>query len=1000
MDYFPETIEKKWQKFWNDRQSFKTDSFSSNSLNENIQKPKYYVLDMFPYPSGSGLHVGHPLGYIASDIVARYKRHQGFNVLHPMGYDSFGLPSEQYAIETGQHPAITTEKNIKRYHEQLDRIGFSFDWSREVKTSDEEYYKWTQWIFIQFFNSWYNKKKEKAEPIENLIRIFEFEGNFSVQAETSQTDFFSEKDWNCYSDKQKSDVLLNYRLAYLDEVEVNWCPDLGTVLSNNEVVNGVSERGGHGIIRKNMTQWMIRITAYAERLLIGLESIDWSNSIKEIQRNWIAKQKGALITFRIQNSKIGINVFTIRPDTIFGVTHLIVCPENPLILEITTYEQREEVEKYIKGAYKRKKKEWIEKSIKNNISGKFTGSYAIHPFTEELIPIWIGDYICATRCETEATMAVPAINDMDYKFAKHFNLPVKNIFNQDVFNHSFTDIEKENFILENSYFLNGLDYQTATENIIQAIEKKRCGKRQINYRLRDAVFSRQRYWGEPIPIYFKNGIPTSIPIESLPLVLPEIEKYLPTETGEPPLGRAEIWAWNEKENKVVSKKLIDKKYIFPLELNTMPGWAGSSWYFNRYMDSWNKNEPFSKYENDYWKQVDLYLGGSEHATGHLLYSRFFQKFLFDLGTVSYEEYAKKLINQGMILGNSAFVYRLQEYNLLISSNLAQKVLNNSIKEITTEIDSINLYLKNNCMSDKDNKSKFDFQKSTIVDIKSSLFPIHIDISLVNEVNNALNIEKLKNWRKDFKNAHFLCEEDGNFYVFRQVEKMSKSKYNVINPDNICQEFGADTLRIYEMFLGPIEQSKPWNTHGISGVFGFLKKFWKMYQVEKFKLNETPSEDALKIIHQTIKKVSEDIENFSFNTVVSTFMIAVNKLIHIQCFSREILEKLCILISPYAPHIAEELWFNLHPKKYLDKNYKGISYESYPRWEKKHLIEDTKKYPVSFNGKTRFTIELSLNLGKKQVEELILNHAKTKIYLHGKLIKNFIYIPGKIINLVF
>lgn len=944
MKYLPNEIEQNWQKFWAKKQIFKAENTSD--------KQKYYVLDMFPYPSGAGLHVGHPLGYIASDIVARFKRHKGFNVLHPMGYDSFGLPAEQYAIQTGQHPEKTTKENIARYREQLDKIGFSFDWTREVRTSNPDYYKWTQWIFIQLFNSYYCNDAQKARPIDELIETFEQEGNLNINATTSYSKKFGFEQWNSFTEKEKSDVLLEYRLTFLAEAEVNWCPALGTVLANDEVINGVSERGGFPVIRKKMTQWMMRITAYAERLLQGLESIDWTEAIKESQRNWIGKSKGATLSFIIQNSKSVISVFTTRPDTIFGVAFMTLAPEHSLVKEITTEEQRKSVEKYIEETAKRSERDRM--SDVKTISGVFTGAFAIHPFTNEKIPIWISDYVLANY-GTGAVMAVPAGDDRDFAFANHFNILYKNIFDKDISENAFT--EKGNFILENSDFLNGMNYERATEKIIQQLEEKNIGKGTVNYRMRDAVFSRQRYWGEPVPVYYKNNIPYTIPIEYLPLALPEVEKYLPTETGEPPLGNATIWAWNESEKKIVSNDLIDNKTVFPLELNTMPGWAGSSWYWLRYMDAKNDQQFASKEALEYWKSVDLYIGGSEHATGHLLYSRFWNKFLKDIGLITEEEPFKKLINQGMILGNSAFVKKEIEKNIFISD-------------------------------------KFDNHPNKIIKTRA-------DISLINEANNELDIEKFRSWREEYKNATFICEEDGKFYVYREVEKMSKSKYNVVNPDDICEEFGADTLRMYEMFLGPLEQSKPWNTQGLTGVFGFLKKFWRLYFDDYgWKVTEDePSKESLKTLHKTIKKVTEDIENFSFNTSISSFMIAVNELTQQKCNSRKILEPLCILISPYAPHIAEELWSKLNPEKATQENYKGISFEPFPVFNEKYLIEDAKEYPVSFNGKMRFKLELPLGLSKEEVEKIVLEDERTQKELSGKVPKNFIFVEGKIINIV-
>ena len=943
-NYYFNEIEAKWQKYWAENQTFKAENLS--------EKPKYYVLDMFPYPSGAGLHVGHPLGYIASDIYARYKRHQGYNVLHPQGYDSFGLPAEQYAIQTGQHPAKTTTENIKRYREQLDKIGFSFDWSREVRTSNPEYYKWTQWIFIQLFESWYCKLHEQAFPISDLIDVFEEEGNIGLNAKCGNTQpDFSAAMWNSFSEEKKQKILLNYRLTYLAETEVNWCPQLGTVLANDEIVNGVSERGGFPVIKKKMTQWSMRISVFGERLLKGLETLDWSESIKETQRNWIGKSVGASVEFRLLDKKeelqgIAIKTFTTRPDTIFGVTFLTLAPEHELVDKITTIDQRIEVGEYITVSAKKTERERM--ADVKNITGVFTGAYAKHPLTKELIPIWIGDYVLAGY-GTGAVMAVPCGDQRDYDFAKYFNIPIKNIFEGiNVSEKAYT--EKEGTIIANSDFINGLSYKEATDKVIQKLEKKHRGAKEINYRLRDAVFSRQRYWGEPFPVYYKDGLPQMIAAKYLPIRLPEVEKYLPTKTGEPPLGRADVWAWDTSSNKIVSNKYIDNITIFPLELNTMPGWAGSSWYMFRYMDALNKDDFASKEAMDYWENVDLYIGGSEHATGHLLYSRFWVKFLKDRGFLSVEEPFKKLINQGMILGESAFVHRLEGENKLITSN---------------QIEGLNTQ------------------------------PIHADVSFVNN-SNELNIEAFKNWRPEFKDAEFITEEDGTFKVSREVEKMSKSKYNVVNPDDICIQYGADTLRMYEMFLGPLEQAKPWNTAGITGVHSFLKKMWRLFHSgidDSFLVIDKPaSKDNLKTLHKTIKKVIEDIENFSFNTSVSTFMIAVNELSIQKCNSKEVLAPLLILLSPYAPHISEELWSKLGNKE-------SISTASFPKFEEKFLKEDIKKYPISFNGKMRFTLELPLSLSKDEIESVIMSHEKTIHYLEGKTPKKVIIVPGKIVNIV-
>ncbi|MAB56950.1 MAG: leucine--tRNA ligase [Aequorivita sp.] len=982
-------IEAKWQKHWAENQTFKAENKSD--------KPKYYVLDMFPYPSGAGLHVGHPLGYIASDIYARYKRHQGYNVLHPQGYDSFGLPAEQYAIQTGQHPAKTTEENIARYREQLDKIGFSFDWSREVRTSNPEYYKWTQWIFIQLFESWYDKDLNKARSIEELRAIFSSEGNVHINAVCDEgIAHFTASEWLDFSETKKQEILLKYRLTYLAETEVNWCPQLGTVLANDEIVNGVSERGGYPVVRKKMKQWSMRITAYAQRLLDGLDKIDWPQSLKDSQTNWIGRSKGASVKFSVMSYELGvgetsshiphpssleIEVFTTRPDTIFGVSFMVLAPEHDLVSKITTAEQKEAVEKYVEATAKRSERERM--ADVKHITGVFTGAYAEHPFTKEPIPIWIGDYVLAGY-GTGAVMSVPCGDQRDYDFAKHFNLPIPNIFKDaDISEEAYSD--KENTIITNSDFLNDLNYSEATDKIIAALEEKGIGKGKINYRLRDAVFSRQRYWGEPFPIYYKDGMPQIISTECLPLRLPEVEKYLPTEEGEPPLGRADDWAWNEKELSVVSCELIDHKTVFPLELNTMPGWAGSSWYFFRYMEDEKRDEVFaSKEALNYWKNVDLYIGGSEHATGHLLYSRFWVKFMHDRGLVPVEEPFKKLINQGMILGESAFVYREIGTKVFVSKSIYQKYNTpEGFNEVRGVIEKI----------------------AGLENITIAIVPIHVDVSLV-DIHNELDIKSFRNSRDEYKDAIFISENgieinnnNEKYIVGREVEKMSKSKYNVVNPDDICNQYGADTLRMYEMFLGPLEQAKPWNTAGITGVHGFLKKLWKLYHSgpdESFYVTDTPPSEgqgeALKTLHKTIKKVQEDIENFSFNTSVSSFMIAVNELSAEKCNSHEVLEPLAILISPYAPHIAEELWEKLGHSE-------SISTAPFPKFEEKYLVESSKEYPISFNGKMRFTLELPLDLSKEEIESAVMAHEKTAQYLEGRTPKKVIIVPGKIVNIV-
>ncbi len=1039
MNYDFREIEAKWQKYWADNETFKASNDSD--------KPKFYALSMFPYPSGAGLHVGHPLGYIATDIYSRYKRHKGFNVLHPMGYDSFGLPAEQYAIQTGQHPAITTENNINRYREQLDQLGFSFDWSREVRTSNPQYYKWTQWIFIQLFNAWYNKKSDKAENISSLISIFEKEGNANVEAACDDdTPSFDAATWNGYPDTEKQEILLKYRLTYLADTEVNWCPALGTVLANDEIVNGVSERGGHPVVRKKMTQWSMRITAYAQRLLDGLDKIDWPQPLKDSQTNWIGRSVGASVTFNVldaersrsdQDGVLGndvtssavepyeIEVFTTRPDTIFGVSFMTLAPEHELVAKITTPEQKAEVDAYVEATAKRSERDRM--ADVKTISGVFTGAYAEHPFCKEPIPIWIGDYVLASY-GTGAVMAVPCGDQRDYDFAKHYNIDIPNIFEGvDISKEAFAD--KETTVIANSDFLNGLSYKDAMKRIIAELENIGHGEGKVNYRLRDAVFSRQRYWGEPFPVYYVDGMPQMIDLEHLPLQLPEVEKYLPTETGEPPLGNATEWAWDADKNEVVSNDLIDHKTVFPLELNTMPGWAGSSQYFNRYMDPRNDDAIFSPEAINYWQDVDLYIGGSEHATGHLLYSRFWQKFMFDMGYVPKDEFAQKLINQGMITGTSAFVYRL-------GKKLTLREINNSDSSKKREDGRDNINLRNQMIQDtkefedsivKDfeiSKTVFipsfqgeimkltpfetsyrlqnkllqylnDEDKSKVLNkecfIDISFEPVHVDVSLVN-ASDELDVEGFKQWQPEYKDAEFILE-DGKYIVSREVEKMSKSKYNVVNPDAICEEYGADSLRLYEMFLGPLEQSKPWNTAGITGVHSFLKKLWKLYTNGSLSGAEAePTADNLKTLHKTIKKVEEDIENFSFNTSVSTFMICVNELTSQKCTSKAVLEPLAILVSPYAPHIAEELWSRMG-------NAGSIAEAPFPKFEEKYLVESSKEYPISFNGKMRFKLELPLDMSKEDIEAAVLAHEKTQAQLEGRTPKKVIVVPGKIVNIV-
>jgi leucyl-tRNA synthetase len=935
MDYQFRDIEKRWQKFWADNQTFKVDNSS--------KKPKYYVLDMFPYPSGAGLHVGHPLGYIASDIFARYKRLKGFNVLHPMGYDSFGLPAEQYAIQTGQHPAITTETNINRYREQLDNLGFSFDWSREVRTSDPDYYKWTQWIFMQLFNSWYNLESDKAESIEGLIRKFENSGSVGLKAVCDDdVRSFSSEEWNRLPDSEKQSELLKYRLTYLRESTVNWCPALGTVLANDEVKDGYSERGGHPVEQKKMMQWSMRITAYADRLLQGLDGIDWPDPLKEMQRNWIGKSVGALVRFGLTSGEGRgeapyIEVFTTRVDTIYGATFLVLAPEHEYVAGLTTVEQEQEISNYIDQT--KKKTELDRMADTKTVSGAFTGSYAKHPITNEPVPIWIADYVLAGY-GTGAVMAVPSGDQRDWLFATKFGLPIVAISDAQNNLDKEADPTKEGLYI-NSGIINGLNYKEATRTLIAKLEELGLGKAKVNYRLRDAIFGRQRYWGEPVPVYFKEGIPHLIESSELPLVLPEVDKYLPTESGEPPLGRAENWKYrNELE----------------YELSTMPGWAGSSWYWYRYMASQDDRKQDSFAPADaiaYWKDVDLYIGGSEHATGHLLYSRFWNKFLKDLGYVVEEEPFKKLINQGMIQGRSNFVYRI----------------------IDDEGRGTNKFVSNGLKS--------QFTSSAL----------HVDVNIVN--NEILDLEKFKAFRSEFKNAEFILE-NGKYICGVEVEKMSKSKFNVVSPDDIIERYGADTLRMYEMFLGPLEQSKPWNTNGIEGVFKFLRKFWKLFHDDEFNFNvsdEEPSKAEYKALHKIIRKVEEDIERFSFNTSVSSFMICVNELSDLKCNKRKILQDLIIVLTPYAPHITEELW-NL-----LGNNSGQLSTATYPVFNPEYLIENEFSYPVSVNGKTRMNLNISLSLTQAEVEEIILANEDLKKYLDGKTAKKVIFVKGKIINLV-
>ena len=1154
MFYDHQSIEKKWQNFWQENQTYKTDN--------TTDKPKYYVLDMFPYPSGAGLHVGHPLGYIASDIYARYKRHQGFNVLHPIGYDSFGLPAEQYAIQTGQHPSVTTEENITRYEQQMRRIGFSFDWSREVRTSDASYYKWTQWIFIQLFNSWYNQSTDKAEDIKELILHFENHGTHGLSAVQNDALSFTAEEWKSASELDQQDILLNYRLAYRAETTVNWCPGLGTVLANDEVKDGKSERGGFPVFQKKMMQWSMRITAYSERLLQGLNSLDWPQPLKDAQEYWIGKSQGALVTFKVltptlskgegadrtitgkpgyltggDHSKIllkhakrmrkdstaaeeilwqalrnrnladkfrrqhliedyivdfvclerklvievdgeyhnleeqkeaddlrtkylnfygyqvlrftnqeissqlaevlekikikleinsnslssgegrgeeEISVFTTRPDTIFGATFMVLAPENPLVKALTIEGQKEEVENYIEQTSKKTERDRM--SDVKNVSGAFTGSYALNPFTNQEMPIYISDYVLMGY-GTGAVMAVPAHDERDHRFAKKFDLTIVNVIEND------KDIQEESFdskdsFCVNSEFLNGLKYEDAKILIIGEIEKKNIGHGTTNYRQRDAIFSRQRYWGEPVPVYYKEGMPYTLPISALPLELPEVEKYLPTEDGDPPLGNAKTFGWDEANQKVVFTDLINNETIFPLELSTMPGWAGSSWYFLRYMDPNNQEVFTDKNLSDYWGQVDLYIGGSEHATGHLLYSRFWNMFMKDCGYINHEEPFKKLINQGMILGMSAFVLKynplfiLEDGSGTISIADSGVFISKNIKDLFDRNWASLLDIKQRGIANENLSADEQILYSTIlsldkfaslkgyqgVDLNAKAYlhsfqKIHVDVSLLKGATDELDTEKFKNWRSEYADAEFISE-DGKYITEREVEKMSKSKYNVVNPDDICDEFGADCLRLYEMFLGPLEQSKPWNTQGLSGVYGFLKKFYNLYyNGDDFEVSEEePTKQEYKILHTLIKKVVFDIDHFSFNTSVSQFMIAVNELQKLKTNKRAILEPLAIIVSPYAPHIAEELWSKLGHDD-------SIEFAPFPAFEEKYLVEDEFDYPVSFNGKMRFKLSLSASLSVPEIQEIALADNRTKEQLQGNYPKKVIIVPKKIINIV-
>lgn len=936
MEYSFRAIEKKWQQYWLKNKTFK--------VRVDQQKPKFYVLDMFPYPSGAGLHVGHPLGYIASDIFTRYKRLKGYNVLHPMGYDAYGLPAEQYAVQTGQHPAITTDRNIKRYREQLDKLGFSYDWDREVRTSDPAYYKWTQWTFIQLFHSWFNNKTQAAEPINTLIKEFEKNGNTDIDAACGEIGVFSSTDWIFWDERNKQEALMYYRLAYLSDTLVNWCPELGTVLANDEVKEGYSVRGGHPVIRKQMKQWLLRITAYAERLLQGLEKLEWSDSLKEIQRNWIGKSKGASVNFKVVDHAETIEVFTTRPDTLFGATYMVLAPEHELLNQITTNEHRIRVEEYVKTAKNRSERERMAEVKK--ITGEFTGAYAINPLNNEQIPIWVADYVLAGY-GTGAIMAVPAHDSRDYAFASHFNLPVREVV-------SGGDISRESYdakegTLVNSGFLNGMDVNKAMAAAIEKIEELGVGYGTVNYRLRDAIFSRQRYWGEPFPVYYKNGIPYTLNADQLPLELPDVESFLPTETGEPPLARAKKWETDEG---------------YPLETNTMPGFAGSSGYYLRYMDPRNYEAYFSKEANEYWQNVDLYIGGIEHATGHLMYSRFWNKFLYDLGYVVDDEPFKKLVNQGMIQGRSSIVYRIKGTNTFISKNRINT-------DLTTE----------------------EKQKAGINEKHPEVIPMHTDVSIVD--NDILDMQAFRNWRKDLSDAQFIVDQEGNYMCGFEIEKMSKSLYNVVNPDDLIENYGADTLRMYEMFLGPLTDSKPWDTKGIEGVFRFIRKFRKLYHNEDEKFNvadEEPGKEEYKALHKTIQKVQTDIERLSFNTAVSAFMICTNKLTDLKCNKRAILEPLSVLISPYAPHIAEELW-----EKFGNEG--SVAFAKFPAFRHEYVVENTFTYPVSFNGKKRFELELPNDMSKEDMEKAVLDAPEAQKWIEDKSPRKIIIVPRRIINVV-
>jgi leucyl-tRNA synthetase len=942
MDYNFRDIEKKWRQKWIDNKTYQ--------VTEDESKPKYYVLNMFPYPSGAGLHVGHPLGYIASDIYARYKRLNGFNVLNPMGYDAYGLPAEQYAIKTGQHPAVTTVNNINRYREQLDKLGFSFDWDREVRTCDPQYYHWTQWAFIRMYKSYYDKAKNKACPIEDLVKTFEKEGTVNVDAACSEELTFSAAEWNAKSEKEKQETLMNYRIAYLGETMVNWCPKLGTVLANDEVVDGLSVRGGYPVVQKKMRQWCLRVSAYAQRLIDGLEHIDWSESLKETQRNWIGRSEGTEIDFKVKDSDVSFTIFTTRADTIFGVTFMVLAPESELVPLLTTKGQKAEVDAYLDRTKKRTERERI---ADRSVSGVFSGSYAINPFTDEAIPVWISDYVLAGY-GTGAIMAVPAHDSRDYAFAKHFNLEIRPLIEGcDVSEESFD--AKEGIMInspktvtkEGELVLNGLSVKEAIAQTKEYVESNKLGHIKVNYRLRDAIFSRQRYWGEPFPIYYKDDMPYTINEDKLPLLLPEIDKYEPTESGQPPLGRATTWAWDTEKEEVVENSKIDNRTVFPLELYTMPGFAGSSAYYLRYMDPHNDHALVGKEKDEYWKFVDLYVGGTEHATGHLIYSRFWNKFLHDYNFSCVEEPFHKLINQGMIQGRSNFVYRIKNTNTFVSLHL---------------------------------KDQYD------------VTPIHVDVNIVS--NDILDIEAFKNWSPEYKDAEFVLE-NGKYICGWAIEKMSKSMYNVVNPDMIVDRYGADTLRMYEMFLGPIDQSKPWDTNGIDGVHRFIRKFWSLFygrNDEYMVTDEVATKEELKSIHKLIKKVTFDIEHFSYNTSISAFMICTNELYTLKCSKKEILEKFVILLSPFAPHISEELWEMLgHTTSVCDAQW--------PAYNEDYLKEDTVNYSISFNGKVRYNQEYSIDADKETIEKAVLSDERSARWLEGKTVVKVIVVPKKIVNVV-